>query len=163
MKYKLLVLIFLIGAMYLTWILNRALNLNKNKINLSVIKIALAEREEVEDEDEDEDEDEEEDNDDYENDGENGNYESVETQPQTITVYKQKSVKIVEPGFDIDTDKDGLVDAIDPHPEVSEVELFTDTDGDSIPNALDKYLNEDDLSYTEFLDVNENGIRDDIE
>ncbi len=162
MKYKLLVLIFLIGALSLTWIFNKALNLNKNKINLSIIKIAFAEREEPEDEDEDEEE-EDDDDDDYDRDEEDENYENVETQPQTITVYKQEAIKIVEPGFDKDTDKDGLVDAIDPHLEIPESELFTDTDEDSIPNALDKYPNEDDLSYTEFLDINENGIRDDIE
>ena len=66
-------------------------------------------------------------------------------------------------GFDVDTDKDGLVDAIDPNPTTDEKLLFTDSDNDTVPDALDKKPNEDDFLFHEDTDENKNGILDSYE
>ncbi len=85
-------------------------------------------------------------------------------QTQTITRYEVRSVtKVVDvtpAEYLIDTDGDGLVDAVDPHPTVPESEFWTDTDRDSIPNAYDLHHDEDDFTYFEGTDVNHDGILD---
>lgn len=78
---------------------------------------------------------------------------------QTIVV----PIKHIQPGYDLDTDGDGLVDALDPNPTISEKDLFTDTDGDGIANFFDKHPGEDDFTYLEFVDTNNNGINDVLE
>lgn len=65
--------------------------------------------------------------------------------------------------FTIDTDGDKLVDAIDPHPTISELKFFTDTDNDTVADAYDVYTGEDDFKYVLFTDDNHNGILDSLE
>ena len=88
----------------------------------------------------------------------------IPVQTQTITRYEVRSVtKVVDvtpEDYLKDTDGDGLVDAIDPHPAIPESEFWTDTDGDSIPNAYDLHHDEDDFAYVEGTDVNNDGIID---
>ena len=85
-------------------------------------------------------------------------------QMQTITRYEVRSVtKVVDvtpEEYLRDTDGDGLVDAIDPHPTIPESEFWTDTDSDGIPNAYDKHHDEDDFSYFDDTDANHDGILD---
>ena len=69
-------------------------------------------------------------------------------------------ITVVDAGYDIDTDGDILVDAIDPNPTIPEPHLYTDSDGDGVPDATDAYPNEDDFVYVVFEDLNENGILD---
>ncbi len=86
-------------------------------------------------------------------------YQDVQTVGEPIVRY----VTVVDPGFDRDTDGDLLVDALDPDPTIKQQEFFTDDDGDSVPNALDKHKGEDDLVYISFEDTNNNGILDSLE
>jgi hypothetical protein len=83
----------------------------------------------------------------------------------TITLQPQTYIetKVIDPAFTTDTDGDKLVDAIDPNPLVPQWEFYTDDDGDSVPNAFDKYLNENDFFYQQNVDVNANGILDSFE
>ncbi len=74
-----------------------------------------------------------------------------------------KLVSVVDPGFDVDTDKDGLVDALDPNPTVPQQLFFTDTDKDGVADANDEYPGDDDFKYVEFEDINTNGILDSFE
>lgn len=84
--------------------------------------------------------------------------EVVETIPVTETYVE------TDPGYDIDSDGDGLVDAIDPDPVVSQTAYFTDDDGDSVPNAIDTHPGSDDLlMLDELTDANANGILDSYE
>ncbi|MFZ1626732.1 MAG: hypothetical protein WAT81_02930 [Candidatus Moraniibacteriota bacterium] len=84
--------------------------------------------------------------------------EVVETIPVTETYVE------TDPGYDIDSDGDGLVDAIDPDPVVSQTTYFTDDDGDSVPNAIDTHPGSDDLlMLDELTDANANGILDSYE
>ena len=89
-------------------------------------------------------------------------YETVEI-PVTSFVPVQKYITVVDQGYDIDTDQDELVDAIDPHPTIHEKELFTDDDTDGVPNALDKYKGEDDFFFIDFSDENDNRMLDAFE
>ncbi|NMB70419.1 hypothetical protein GYA27_04470 [candidate division WWE3 bacterium] len=131
--------------------------LSTNKI--SFLGKVFAEDDDEEEDEEDEDEEDKDDDDEYE---EEIIYETVEI-PVVPFVPIQRYVTVVDQGYDIDTDKDGLVDALDPHPAVHEKELFTDEDNDGIPNALDKYKNEDDFLFIDFSDENDNGILDAFE
>ncbi|HLD51124.1 hypothetical protein A3K34_01620 [candidate division WWE3 bacterium RIFOXYC1_FULL_40_10] len=79
--------------------------------------------------------------------------------PEQVVNY----ITVVDSGYDRDSDKDGLVDALDPNPSILEKELFTDDDGDSVPNALDQKPGEDDFSLVDFEDLNTNGILDNLE
>lgn len=118
-----------------------------------------------EDEEEEEDENEEEDDDDYEE------YEETAPAPEEVTyeevlVYPAPQVTYIwvyDSGYDIDTDKDGLVDAIDPDPNVDQRLYFTDTDSDGVADASDKYPTENDFYMSEDTDTNNNGIVDSIE
>lgn len=124
---------------------------------------AYAEDREEEDKEDEKDEEEE---DDRKNTGGSSGGSQTQYKTETITVPATpvyRYVTVYDPGYDRDTDKDGLVDAIDPNPTIPEIDLFTDTDGDGIPNAHDLYPNEDDFNYIEFLDNNNNGIADEFE
>lgn len=70
---------------------------------------------------------------------------------------------VYDPGYNIDTDGDGLVDAIDPDPNVKQTLFFTDSDSDGVADAFDVYPGEDDFTYTNDTDVNGNGIVDSME
>lgn len=76
---------------------------------------------------------------------------------QTLTRY----IKVIDSGYDGDTDGDGLVDAIDPDPSIPQEKYYTDSDGDTIPDALDKYPGVDDF-FVEADDAekNKNGVLD---
>lgn len=112
--------------------------------------------EDEEDDDEDEDEDE----------GNEGRYEqkTVKVKPVYKTVYVEKVTITLDPIFTRDTDRDLIVDGLDPHPTISEKEYFTDDDEDGIANAFDMHEDEDDFAYYEQEDdANENGILDSYE
>lgn len=82
--------------------------------------------------------------------------------PQAVT----RQVAVVQAGYDVDTDGDGLVDAIDPDPLVPQDQYFTDTDGDGVPDALDQYPGQDDFlmaSQQSNVDANGNGVLDTYE
>ncbi len=91
------------------------------------------------------------------------------SKPKEIKTVKAVAVPVItyvwvtDPGYDRDTDGDGLVDAIDPDPTIDQAKFFTDTDGDSVPDAWDLYPDQDDLLYTEDTDANHNGILDSFE
>jgi hypothetical protein len=115
-------------------------------------------------EDEKEEEHEEEYDDDY-----NSNKDVIKYETETITITEEipvteelETVQVltIDPSFKKDTDGDKLVDAIDPHPEASELLYFTDTDEDGVADAYDKYSDEDDFYYMTYTDENENGISD---
>ncbi len=130
------------------------------------------EEDEHEDEDEEEDEHEEEDEDeDYtaptSTEKETPKTEKV-TVPKTIqTIVRQPVVETyieTEPGYASDGDGDGVVDALDPDPAVTQTAYFTDDDGDSVPNALDTWPGFDDLlAIDPMQDTNNNGILDTFE
>jgi len=132
--------------------------------NSSISKVFAEDDDEEEDESEDEDEEDDEDEDDDE---ERNNNSQEEYTYETVTVPAEKPivkyVPVVALEYRTDTDGDGLVDAIDPNPTISEYKLFTDDDLDSVANAWDKYPGEDDFSYIDYLDANNNGITDDLE
>lgn len=89
-----------------------------------------------------------------------------EVTPQYVTRYRTitKVITVTDPGYDIDTDGDVIVDAIDPDPARHQEEYFTDYDGDSIPNAFDLYHDEDDFAYFESaVDNDHDGIIDSLE
>lgn len=80
------------------------------------------------------------------------------------TVYVDEVVTTLDPIYTTDTDKDGLVDGLDPHPTIVESEYFTDIDGDGVPNAFDRHHDEDDFIYfEEEVDTNNNGVLDSYE
>ncbi len=118
---------------------------------------------EEEEEEENEDEEDEEDDDDDEREEEQVEYEIIEVPVEEEVVEPIRYVTVFDTGYNTDSDKDGLVDAIDPNPTIHEREFFTDSDGDGVANALDVYPNEDDYSMVEFTDSNQNGIADEIE
>jgi hypothetical protein len=60
-------------------------------------------------------------------------------------------------------DKDGLVDAVDPHPDKEEKLFFTDSDNDGVADAFDTHPNENDFSFITDADSNGNGIADSFE
>lgn len=89
---------------------------------------------------------------------------TIKTKPVYKTVYFTNVIATLDPIFTTDTDKDGIVDGLDPHPTVSEKEYFTDEDDDGIANAFDMYGGEDDYAYYEQdNDTNGNGILDSYE
>lgn len=151
--YSLLILMFLLGLSVLG--LHQVLKFTEPTR-------VYAERED-EDEEHEEDEDEDEDEDDHDED------QKIEYVTEEVEVEEPVQnaapvvTKQIAPGFSTDTDGDGLVDAIDPHPTINEKLFFTDSDGDTVPDALDQHPNEDDYSYMEFTDSNSNGISDDVE
>jgi hypothetical protein len=120
-----------------------------------------SEEREDEDKEEDDERDEEREDDDKEY------YETTTTEtvltPTPVTEPVTQYITSVEPGYNTDTDGDQLVDAIDPDPTIPQSEFYTDDDKDSVPNAFDKHKGEDDLSYTDFQDLNSNGILDSLE
>lgn len=84
--------------------------------------------------------------------------------PTYKTVYVTKVITTLDPKFTTDTDKDGIVDGLDPHPTIPESEFFTDDDNDGVPNAFDLHPGEDDYAYFEQdQDANGNGILDSFE
>lgn len=84
---------------------------------------------------------------------------------QTTTTTKPviRYITIVDPGFDVDSDGDKLVDALDPNPTIPEQDFFTDDDDDGVPNVSDEHPGEDDYLYLTFEDENLNGILDSLE
>lgn len=122
----------------------------------------------ADDDEEDEEEEEDEDDEDEEEDEE----ETTSSKPKTIKVIKQvveykpvtETVVVTEEAYARDTDGDLLVDALDPDPRIAQSEYFTDTDDDGVPNAIDRYHDEDDFAYYEMeTDDNGNGILDSYE
>lgn len=116
-----------------------------------------------------------EDDNEYENEGDDDNYSSPSSSssPQTTkvksapiykTVLVTKVITTLDPIFTTDQDDDGIVDGLDPHPNVHEREYFTDEDDDGIANAFDKHHDEDDFAYyEEETDTNDNGLLDSYE
>lgn len=89
---------------------------------------------------------------------------TVKVKPVYETVLVEKIITTLDPIFTTDTDKDGIVDGLDPHPTVPEKEYFTDDDNDGVANAFDMHEGEDDFAYYEQEnDTNENGILDSYE
>ena len=90
---------------------------------------------------------------------------SAKTVTMYVTQYVTRQVTKVETvtpqEYQIDSDGDGLVDAIDPDPKRSQKDYFTDSDGDSVPDAFDRHSGEDDFAYSDAnTDTNGNGIID---
>jgi hypothetical protein len=115
-------------------------------------------------EDEEEDED---DEDEHKSSSTTSSSKSSSSKPKEKTVVVEEPVyqvvTVIEAGYDIDTDGDRLVDAIDPDPLVKQSEYFTDDDNDGIPNAFDEHKGEDDFLYKYDSDQNANGILDSYE
>jgi len=110
----------------------------------SFSRIVLAEEEDEDEEEEDEDD------------------SKKKTTTKQEVVYETRFIN--DPPFLVDTDKDGLVDGVDPEPKSDFREYFTDKDGDGVPNAFDRYHDEDDFSYHDREgDENNNGISDSYE
>ncbi len=106
------------------------------------------------------------DDDDDEGDDDGGGSAKTKTTYETRYVTRQvsKVMTVTPPEYRTDTDKDGLVDAIDPDPTTAQQEYFTDTDGDSVANAYDLHHDEDDFAYSEMnTDMDGNGIVDEYE
>lgn len=118
-------------------------------------------------EDDEEDEEDEEDDDNYSattDTSSSSTSTKTKSTPTYKTVYVTKVITTLDPKFTTDTDKDGIVDGLDPHPTISEIEFFTDDDNDGIPNAFDTHPGEDDYAYFEQdQDANNNGILDSFE
>lgn len=128
---------------------------------------ANADRDEDEDEEE---EDEDEDEDDEDEDEEE--YQETTSKPKKIKVIQQvveykpvtETVVVTEEAYAKDSDGDLLVDALDPDPLIAQSEYFTDIDDDGVPNAIDRYHDEDDFAYYEMeTDADNNGILDSYE
>ncbi len=124
---------------------------------------------EDDEDEEDHEEDEEDDEDEEDEDDHDDDYEYVQTPVKTqepVTEYIPETVQNVwvpAVGYDIDSDGDLLVDAIDPHPTIDERKLFTDSDGDTVADAYDMYDGSDDFLYVIDADENNNGILDSYE
>lgn len=84
----------------------------------------------------------------------------TETKPVQQIIIRKIQVKEIDKGYDIDIDKDGLVDKIDPDPKTSQVLFYTDSDGDFVPDFYDKYIGLDDFKIDGNEDKNANGIID---
>lgn len=136
----------------------------KNLLVHNTISKVYAEDDEDEKEDE-KDEDEDEDEKDDDNNEEESYYETVTVPSPKVTTQQPqiRYIYVTDVGYDRDTDGDKIVDALDPNPTISEYDLFTDDDNDGIPNAHDKYKDEDDFLYADFIDANNNGILDELE
>lgn len=126
--------------------------------------------EDEEEEDEDEDEDDDDDDDDEDEDEEE--YQETTSKPKKIKVIQQvveykpvtETVIVTEEAYAKDSDGDLLVDALDPDPLIAQSEYFTDIDDDGVPNAIDRYHDEDDFAYYEMeTDADNNGILDSYE
>lgn len=75
-----------------------------------------------------------------------------------------RTVVVLAPEYETDTDGDLLVDGIDPDPRVHQREYFTDTDGDGIPNVFDRHHGEDDFAYYDGEeDADSDGLLDSYE
>jgi hypothetical protein len=155
-KYLIYSLILLITAQALNFVLQ------SHKLQNKVFAETQEREEEPEDEankdDDEEDEHDEDSNEYYETTKNNLNTFEVQTTKPTVTYTSEIAL-----GYDIDTDGDKLVDAIDPDPRIPQTEFFTDDDNDKVANAFDKYKGEDDLKYIDFEDKNNNGIMDSLE
>ncbi len=123
------------------------------------------------DRDEDEDEEEEEEDEDDEDEDEE-EYQETTSKPKKIKVIQQvieykpvtETVVVTEEAYAKDSDGDLLVDALDPDPLIAQSEYFTDIDDDGVPNAIDRYHDEDDFAYYEMeTDTDNNGILDSYE
>lgn len=112
--------------------------------------------------------------DDNERDGENASSTKQSSSSQKVskpketivTTYQQvqRTVVVLDEKFKIDTDGDRLVDGLDPNPLVPEWEYFLDDDDDGVPNALDRYPNDDDfLTFDNAEDRNGDGVVDSFE
>lgn len=145
-------------------------DLVRSALDITNVHASSREDEDHEDEEDEEDEDEEDrsDEDDYQAE-EEFEYiyvstpieEVVETPAETLTGINY--VKVIDAGYDRDTDDDLLVDAIDPNPTIPQKELYTDDDADGVPNAYDAHPGEDDFLYLDYTDENNNGILDLLE
>ena len=157
----------IIFILFLCLFISFKLSYNTKSVFSNQITKVFAEDDEGEEDDKDEDEDERDEEEDEDENYSKNNAQETEYYYQTVTVPAPKPVikyvYVTDPGYDRDTDGDKIVDALDPNPKINEVDLFTDDDKDSVPNAYDKYPNEDDFLYIEFTDNNNNGIIDDIE
>jgi hypothetical protein len=124
-----------------------------------VAGVVYAEAEDREDEDnEDEDAREEE-----ERDADYVSTQEADPPAQTTVAVQAAPVYVLEAGYTMDSDQDGLVDALDPNPMIPQPALFTDSDGDSVPDAFDKFPAADDFTYAQDADTNTNGILDSYE
>ncbi|MEI8103641.1 MAG: hypothetical protein WCG84_01915 [Candidatus Moraniibacteriota bacterium] len=84
--------------------------------------------------------------------------------PVTVTTWVPVTKQIPADGYGIDTDNDGLVDALDPHPTIPEQLFFTDTDGDGVPDSDDQFPGRNDFfAFPDDGDANMNGIIDSFE
>lgn len=125
--------------------------------------VSVVHADDDEDEDEDEEEDEDEDEDEEEDEDDDKKKETVE-----VTRYEVRqvvrTVVVLAPEYETDTDGDLLVDGIDPDPKVHQREYFTDTDGDGIPNVFDRHHGEDDFAYYDGEeDADSDGLLDSYE
>lgn len=155
----------ILSALVIALLLTAAAGYSKNtKVKPYGFVVSFAEDDEK---DEDEKEDEEDDDDDEEEDDEEDEvvYEKSNPSPNVTTLSPQvvRLITIVDPGFGKDSDKDGLVDAIDPNPTVNQKLYFTDSDNDGVPDATDTHPGDDDFKFIEFTDTNSNGILDSLE
>lgn len=133
--------------------------------------VVHAEDDDDEHEDEDEEEHEEDDDDDDEkykdrvSTSSNSNKSSSKPEEKTETVEEPvyRTITIIEQGYNVDTDGDRLVDALDPDPQIKQSEYFSDDDNDGVPNAVDEHKGEDDFLYKYDSDQNSNGILDSYE
>lgn len=113
------------------------------------------------DDDDDEDDEEEEEYSDKETRNSSAKTILVPQTPITVTTWKQVTKQIPVDGYDTDSDDDGLVDALDPHPTIPEQRFFTDTDGDGVPDSNDQFPGKDDFfTFSDTADTNINGILD---
>lgn len=175
MKFKTLLRIFIIALFLFSYS-----TLRFNLLDFVKPTVIFAEDDEDEDEDHEDEEDEEDDHDDdddrykeEDDDEQKIEYIIEEVVPnkttlgpaQTTTTTKPviRYITIVDPGFDVDTDGDKLVDALDPNPTIPEQDFFTDDDDDGVPNISDEHPGEDDYLYLTFEDENFNGILDSLE
>jgi hypothetical protein len=161
MDYKNLKLILALGIL-LTGVVCTKLAVARVSKSLYQPQYVLAE----DDENDERDEKDERDDDDNEDNEDNKSGASTEEtviytqevlQPATPT-YVQVQIVAIE--FQTDTDKDGLVDALDPNPTVDQRLFFTDSDNDGVMDASDQHSGENDLAYLTFEDANTNGILD---
>ncbi|MFC1722282.1 hypothetical protein ACFL0C_01395 [Patescibacteria group bacterium] len=155
LKFKLIIFVTLL---LFTLVAKNSRNIFPSFLN----NYADAESREEEDE-EDEEDDEDEHDDDYKEEIIEY-YEEVPIEDEVLVLAPRVTyVWVYDAGYDVDTDKDLLVDALDPHPSIKESLLFTDTDDDSIPDALDQYPGVCDFMFQEDTDNNNNGILDSYE
>jgi len=84
--------------------------------------------------------------------------------PVTVTKWVPVTKQVPANGYDKDTDGDGIVDALDPHPTIPEQQFFTDSDNDGVPDNDDHFPGHDDFyTFPDNADANMNGILDTYE